>query len=413
MKVGLGRAFARVLAGALALALCAGCGQRGEEPAESAPAAPAAASAATEPEENAPAASSAASAATEPEENTPAVSAAASVAAQPVESAPAASAAAPAVPSEEWLGSLVRALECSGLSGYSWEGYRQIDRVGLAQFTFYWMQQEGLAQVDENGFCTLPAQEFEAQAARWVEGLPEGWLREGFNWYQPEEDAYRCNDVLRYDRGRNHLVDCTPQPDGTLEVTYTVDSWYGAGPERENRLTLAPHGEGYYLVGQESVYLDQVDWCAAMNLVGVDYDFEDPSQLTNDQLTRFACWVVESDGLTQGLELETDGEGATLLPVEVLEQALALRLGEGYQFDPTAIEGYDQATGTVPVSWGYGGARFPGERERTQEGEVLTLVVDYYADPSEQQVASTRFYRLWQGQPGQWKLLAAGPYTGE
>ena len=33
MKVGLGRAFARVLAGALALALCAGCGQRGEEPA--------------------------------------------------------------------------------------------------------------------------------------------------------------------------------------------------------------------------------------------------------------------------------------------------------------------------------------------------------------------------------------------
>ena len=56
---------------------------------------------------------------------------------------------------------------------------------------------------------------------------------------------------------------------------------------------------------------------------------------------------------------------------------------------------------------------FPGERERTQEGEVLTLVVDYYADPSEQQVASTRFYRLWQGQPGQWKLLAAGPYTGE
>ena len=33
----------------------------------------------------------------------------------------------------------------------------QIDRVGLAQFTFYWMQREGLAQVDENGFCTLPA----------------------------------------------------------------------------------------------------------------------------------------------------------------------------------------------------------------------------------------------------------------
>ena len=160
MKVRLGRAFARVLAGALALALCAGCGQRGEEPAESAPAAPAAASAATEPEENAPAALAAASAATEPEENTPAVSAAASVAAQPVESAPATSEAAPAVPSEEWLDQLVRALECSGLSGYSLEGYRQIDRVGLAQFTFYWMQREGLAQVDENGFCTLPAQEF-------------------------------------------------------------------------------------------------------------------------------------------------------------------------------------------------------------------------------------------------------------
>ena len=385
----------RLAACLLALALCAGCGRGGgTEPGSSQAQTP----------------SQAAPVSSQMEQE-------ASSFAEELLSRPVSESSQPATetsaPSDEWLDQLVQALECSGLSGYSWEGYRQIDRVGLAQFTFYWMQQGGLAQVDEDGFCTLPAQEFEAQAARWVEGLPEGWLREGFNWYQPEEGTYRCNDVLRYDRGRNHLVDCTQQPDGTLEVTYTVDSWYGAGPERENRLTLAPHGEGYCLVRQESVYLDQVDWCAAMNLVGVDYDFEDPSQLTNDQLARFACWVVESDGLTQGLELEATADGRTLLPVEVLEQALALRLGEGYQFDPTAMEGYDPATGTVPVSWGYGGARFPGERERTQEGEVLTLVVDYYADPSEQQVASTRFYRLWQGQPGQWKLLAAGPYTGE
>ncbi len=385
----------RLAACLLALALCAGCGGRGggTEPGSSQ---------AQTPSQAAPVSSQMEQEASSFAEELPA---------RPV-SESSQPATETSTPSDEWLDQLVRALECSGLSGYSWEGYEQIDRVGLAQFTFYWMQREGLAQVGEDGFCTLPAQEFEAQAARWVEGLPEGWLREGFNWYQPEEDAYRCNDVLRYLRGRNHLVDCTPQPDGTLEVRYTVDSWYSTGSERENRLTLAPHGEDYYLVRQESLYLDQVDWCAAMNLVGVDYDFEDPSQLTNDQLTRFACWVVESDGLTQGLELETDGEGATLLPVEVLEQALALRLGEGYQFDPTAIEGYDQATGTVPVTWAYGGARFPSGRERLQEGEEVTWIIDYIDGPGGP-VSSTRFYRLWEGEPGQWKLLAAGPYTGE
>jgi hypothetical protein len=126
--------------------------------------------------------------------------------------------------------------------------------------------------------------------------------------------------------------------------------------------------------------------------------FTDPETIPSKTLFMFFIYVFSQEvfeGIKDPLMYFNEDIDKYSIPVRDIRQLLQGYF-EKFIFDPSQVEGYDQAADAIHVNImsGFGGARFPELESKTFNKDLLTMTVAYHDGPEYQKISYTKTYEI-------------------
>lgn len=288
---------------------------------------------------------------------------------------------------EEIKQDIILPLLASGLCSYSWDNCEEQEVYHLAGYAMYKLQEKYPVEQYKNNHCSydIPKDMFENEVKKYFNAditFFRNWMR-----YDEDKNVYYCSDTLDNKRSEDIIkIKGVSKEKGNKVIDFDIKCSYDFVISCE--LTVDDKGDDIKLLSLKVTDKDYYSLCVGMNITFVDYEFEKPTDLNSQQLFKYAMYTIYSENI--GREnfdrwfAQNPDEKSEGVPLSVVEDVLKSHLGE-YNFNPEEIDCYDKENKVfLHFYGGYGGVRSHKLREKTMEGDILTLAIDYYTMPFEE-----------------------------
>lgn len=208
-------------------------------------------------------------------------------------------------------------------------------------------------------------------------------------WKTILDDAFRV--TISFDENDQFVFELQGKTLYWLELRYMP----GHGVWSEVGLWMEEDEESWELDGQmltDGYLLSLVDG-VELGMTAAPFTFESAKKLNAQQL--WLCYLLLTPEATREAAFREE-DGLYHVTKEMMDETLA-RYFKGYSLDITQIPGIDidEETGEILAKTlsGFGGDNFPKLREKTVDGNTVTLTVDYYTEVA-QTLEKTKQYTI-------------------